>query len=106
MNCVSMSLWGQLSILSLPLEFDTALMGMVPAVSKLGPEFFSLFLLNQQLFVLSVRELQSLLWLVPEPSQVLAQKHLKKQKNKEVGLSDLSLHALSIAISSALTPYL
>lgn len=81
-------------------------MGMVPAVSKLGPEFFSLFLLNQQLFVLSVRELQSLLWLVPEPSQVLAQKHLKKQKNKEVGLSDLSLHALSIAISSALTPYL
>jgi len=29
-----------------------------------------------------------------------------KKKNKEVGLSDLPLHALSVTISSALTPYL
>lgn len=73
LNCVSMSLWGQLSILSLPLESDTALMGTVPAGSKRSPEFSSSFLGNQQLFVLSVRELQSLSWLVLEPSEILAQ---------------------------------
>lgn len=33
-------------------------------------------------------------------------KAYKIKKNKEVGLGDLSLHALSIVISSALTPYL
>lgn len=80
-------------------------MGKVPAGTKLGPEFSSSSSQNQQLFVLSVWELQSLSWLVLEPLGILAQKLWKMKEIKGVALSDLSLHALSDVFNSALTPY-